>query len=50
VCDRLRDLGVIEQPTGDRGNVLKVKPPLCFSAESAAFFVAALDIALSELE
>ncbi|RWZ49727.1 aminotransferase [Labedella phragmitis] len=50
VCDRLRDLGVIEQPTGDRGNVLKVKPPMCFSAASAAFFLRALDIALAELE
>jgi 4-aminobutyrate aminotransferase-like enzyme/Ser/Thr protein kinase RdoA (MazF antagonist) len=49
LCDRLLDLGVIIQPTGDRGNVLKVKPPLCFSAESADAFVAALDRALTEL-
>jgi 4-aminobutyrate aminotransferase-like enzyme/Ser/Thr protein kinase RdoA (MazF antagonist) len=50
LCDRLRDLGVIEQPTGDRGNILKVKPPMCFSAASAGFFVTALDTALGELE
>lgn len=46
LCDRMRELGVIVQPTGDRQNVLKVKPPLCFSRESADFFVAMLDEAL----
>lgn len=47
LCERMRELGVIVQPTGDRQNILKVKPPLCFDAESARFFVAALDEALS---
>lgn len=50
ICERLRDLGVIVQPTGDAGNVLKVKPPLCISAEDAAYFTARLDEALGELE
>lgn len=49
VCDRLLDEGVIVQPTGDRGNVLKVKPPLCFSDASAHAFVAALDRVLTGL-
>jgi 4-aminobutyrate aminotransferase-like enzyme len=48
VCDRMLGLGVIEQPTGDRGNILKVKPPLCITPESARFYVAALDRALRE--
>ncbi|NQX11871.1 aminotransferase [Microbacteriaceae bacterium VKM Ac-2855] len=46
VCERMLELGVIVQPTGDRQNVLKVKPPLCFTEESAEFFVAMLDQAL----
>ncbi len=46
LCDRMLQLGVIVQPTGDRHSILKVKPPLCFSRESADFFVARLDEAL----
>jgi 4-aminobutyrate aminotransferase-like enzyme len=49
VCERMRRLGVVVQPTGDAGNVLKVKPPLCLSATDAAMFVAALDRALTAL-
>ncbi|HEX3834954.1 MAG TPA: aminotransferase [Solirubrobacteraceae bacterium] len=49
VCERMRRLGVVVQPTGDGGNVLKVKPPLCLSATDAAMFVAALDRALTAL-
>jgi 4-aminobutyrate aminotransferase-like enzyme len=48
LCERLRELGVIDQPTGDHENVLKVKPPLCISAEDADAFVARLDRVLSE--
>jgi 4-aminobutyrate aminotransferase-like enzyme/Ser/Thr protein kinase RdoA (MazF antagonist) len=47
VCERMRRLGVVVQPTGDGGNVLKVKPPLCLTAADAAMFVAALDVALT---
>ena len=49
ICDRLRELGVIMQPTGDHQNVLKIKPPLCLDLEAADFFVAALDRALTDL-
>jgi 4-aminobutyrate aminotransferase-like enzyme len=48
VCERMRRLGVIVQPTGDGGNVLKVKPPLCLTSDDAALFVAALDRALAD--
>jgi 4-aminobutyrate aminotransferase-like enzyme len=48
ICDRLLSLGVIMQPTGDHQNILKVKPPLVVSRESADFFVAMLDRVLAE--
>ena len=48
ICERLRELGVIEHATGDFSHVLKVKPPLCITSESADFFVERLDQVLSE--
>ncbi|MVA73882.1 aminotransferase [Agrobacterium vitis] len=48
ICERLLDLGIIMQPTGDHLNVLKIKPPLCLTYESASFFVAMLDKVLTE--
>jgi len=49
LCERLRQLGVIMQATGDHGNVLKIKPPLVLTADEADRFVAALTQALAEL-
>jgi 4-aminobutyrate aminotransferase-like enzyme len=49
LCERLLDLGVVIQPTGDHLNVLKIKPPLCISMESADFFLQALEKALDEI-
>jgi 4-aminobutyrate aminotransferase-like enzyme/Ser/Thr protein kinase RdoA (MazF antagonist) len=48
ICDRMLELGVIIQPTGDRMCVLKIKPPLCLDIESADFFADALDRVLRE--
>jgi 4-aminobutyrate aminotransferase-like enzyme len=48
ICERLLDLGVIMQPTGDHLNVLKIKPPLCLSTDSADFFVKALEKVLED--
>ena len=48
ICERLRELGVIVLTTSERSNVLKVKPPLCLTAESADFVVTQLDRVLSE--
>ncbi|MHB0950943.1 MAG: aminotransferase [Allorhizobium sp.] len=48
ICDRLLDLGVIMQPTGDHLNILKIKPPLCLARESADFFADMLEKVLSE--
>ncbi len=46
ICERLLELGVICQPTGDGNNVLKVKPPLCITRQSADVVVRALEVAL----
>ena len=48
ICERMLGLGVVIQPTGDGNNVLKVKPPLCITRDSADVVVAALDRTLSE--
>jgi 4-aminobutyrate aminotransferase-like enzyme/Ser/Thr protein kinase RdoA (MazF antagonist) len=47
ICERMLELGVIVQPTGDRQNVLKMKPPMCLTTESADFFVDTLDRVLA---
>jgi 4-aminobutyrate aminotransferase-like enzyme/Ser/Thr protein kinase RdoA (MazF antagonist) len=47
ICERLRELGVIVQPTSDRLCVLKIKPPMCLTARSADVFLAALDDVLT---
>jgi 4-aminobutyrate aminotransferase-like enzyme len=46
LCDRLLELGVITHNTGDYSNVLKIKPPLCFSQADADFYCEAVEIAL----
>ncbi|WKL41006.1 aminotransferase [Sinorhizobium meliloti] len=48
ICDRLLDLGIVMQPTGDHLNVLKIKPPLCLARESADFFADMLGRVLEE--
>ena len=48
ICDRLLELGVIMQPTGDHLNVLKIKPPLCLTEGSADFFANMLEKVLAE--
>jgi len=47
ICRRMLDLGVVIQPTGDRQNVLKLKPPMCLTRESADFFADTLDRVLT---
>ncbi|MFD5469121.1 aminotransferase [Streptomyces sp. NPDC127105] len=49
LCDRVLDLGVIVQPTGDHLNILKIKPPLCIDTTAVDFFVDMLDHALAQL-
>ncbi|MFJ9930076.1 aminotransferase [Streptomyces misionensis] len=49
LCDRMLELGVIVQPTGDHLNILKIKPPLCIDSAAADFFADMLDLALAQL-
>lgn len=46
ICERMRELGVIVQPTGDHQNVLKIKPPLCLEQDDVDAFVRAFQRAL----
>ena len=46
ICERLRELGAIVQPTGDGENVLKLKPPLVFEGRDAEWLVETLDAVL----
>jgi 4-aminobutyrate aminotransferase-like enzyme len=48
ICDRMLELGVIIQPTGDHQNILKTKPPLCIDVEAADYYVDTLDRVLTE--
>lgn len=48
ICERMRELGVIVLTTSERSNVLKIKPPLCLTAESADHAVRTLDRVLAE--
>lgn len=48
LCDRLRDLGIFMQPTGDHLNTLKIKPPMNTTRQSVDFFVDSVARVLSE--
>ncbi|MFJ1767024.1 aminotransferase [Amycolatopsis sp. NPDC088138] len=48
ICERMRELGVVMQPTSDRLCVLKVKPPLGITTADADFFADTLDHVLTE--
>lgn len=48
VVNRMRDLGVLTATEGPHGNVLKLRPPICFSVEQADIALDALDRALGE--
>jgi 4-aminobutyrate aminotransferase-like enzyme len=47
ICERMLELGVVIQPTGDRLCVLKTKPPLGLDKESADYYVDMLDHVLT---
>lgn len=46
VINAMKERGILIGAAGLYGNTLKVRPPLCFSEENAAFFVDALDAIL----
>ena len=48
VFERCKELGVIIGKGGLRGNVLRIKPPMCITNADADFLLAVLDQSLSE--
>ncbi|MGE5260517.1 MAG: aspartate aminotransferase family protein [Actinomycetota bacterium] len=48
VINALKERDVLIGAAGAYGNVLKVRPPLCFSRDNADFFLETLDAVLSE--
>ncbi len=48
VVNRLRERGVLTGSDGPFQNVIKLRPPLVFSEEDAALFLAILDDVLQE--
>lgn len=48
VVERLRDLGILTGTDGPFHNVIKIRPPLCFSEADADLVVATLDGILTE--
>jgi 4-aminobutyrate aminotransferase-like enzyme len=48
ICNRMLELGVVIQPTGDHQNILKTKPPLCLDVAGADFYVDTLERVLAE--
>jgi 4-aminobutyrate aminotransferase-like enzyme/Ser/Thr protein kinase RdoA (MazF antagonist) len=46
--NRLRDLGILTGTDGPFHNVIKIRPPLCFSEADAELFVSTLDAVLAE--
>ncbi|WP_457151797.1 aminotransferase class III-fold pyridoxal phosphate-dependent enzyme [Mesorhizobium sp. P5_C1] len=49
VANRMRHRGVLMGKTGIHGNVLKIRPPMPFSRDDAAFLIGTLDEVLDEV-
>jgi alanine-glyoxylate transaminase/(R)-3-amino-2-methylpropionate-pyruvate transaminase len=47
VLEAAREMGVLLGKGGLDGNVLRIKPPMCITAEDADFTIAVLDRALT---
>jgi 4-aminobutyrate aminotransferase-like enzyme len=48
IANRMRELGVLVSTDGPDHNVLKIKPPICFSVADAEVFAATFERALTE--
>ena len=46
IVNRLREAGVLISATGPKGHVLKVRPPMVFSAENVTYFLERLEAVL----
>jgi alanine-glyoxylate transaminase/(R)-3-amino-2-methylpropionate-pyruvate transaminase len=49
VFERAKDLGLLVGKGGLHANTLRIKPPMCITAEDVAFVIEVLDIALGEV-
>ena len=50
VVNRMRHKGILMSKIGEHDNVLKLRPPLCFSKENADLLITTLDDALAALQ
>jgi len=50
VSETMKQNGIIIYPTGDYYNILKIKPPLCFTLENVKFLVDTLRMILTKME
>jgi 4-aminobutyrate aminotransferase-like enzyme len=50
ICEAMKKKGIIIYPTGDYYNILKIKPPLCFTENDARFLIKVIKEILSILE
>jgi 4-aminobutyrate aminotransferase-like enzyme len=50
ISEAMKQRAIIIYPTGDYYNILKIKPPMCFTKENAAFLVETLRTILSKME
>jgi 4-aminobutyrate aminotransferase-like enzyme/Ser/Thr protein kinase RdoA (MazF antagonist) len=50
ICEAMKKNGLIVYPTGDYYNILKIKPPLCFTKENARFLIETLKNILLVIE
>jgi 4-aminobutyrate aminotransferase-like enzyme/Ser/Thr protein kinase RdoA (MazF antagonist) len=48
LANRMRERGILMSTDGPDGNVLKIKPPLCFQAEHADFLLENLSLVLKD--
>jgi 4-aminobutyrate aminotransferase-like enzyme/Ser/Thr protein kinase RdoA (MazF antagonist) len=48
VSNRMRDRSILMSTDGPYHNVLKIKPPMCFSKDNVDFLIENLDVVLSE--
>jgi 4-aminobutyrate aminotransferase-like enzyme len=48
LANRMRERGILMSTDGPHSNVLKIKPPMCFTQSNADFLIENLEVVLSE--